>query len=301
VIERAPVCFSYRGNEVCGMGPPSSGALTVGQMLGMLEHFDLAALGDGAQARHLFAEASRLAFADRALYMADSDFVAMPRGLLDRAYLEARAALIDPDAAMAEASAGAPPWDETLRLAPDAGRPRHGTTHFVIVDGDGNAVSMTTTIESGFGSRVMTNGFLLNNELTDFSFAPAGEDGAVVANRFEPGKRPRSSMAPTIVLRGSKPVLLTGSPGGANIIDYVALSLVALIDWGMDPQQAVDLPHVVNLNGPTRVEEGAGAQAMADALAALGHETAIANLNSGLHVIRIGSDGTLVGGADKRR
>lgn len=299
VIERAPVCIDYRGHHVCGMGPPSSGALTVGQMLGMLEHFDLAALGEGPRARHLLAEASRLAFADRALYMADSDFVAMPKGLLDRAYLAGRAALIDPQAAMGTAKAGEPPMDETFHLAPDTERPRHGTSHFVIVDRYGSAVSMTTTIENGFGNRVMTNGFLLNNELTDFSFV-AEVEGRAVANRVEGGKRPRSSMAPTIVLRDGRPVLLTGSPGGANIIAYVALSLVAILDWGMDPQQAADLPHVVNLNGPTRIEEGEGAQAMAEALAALGHETATANLNSGLHVIAIGGEG-FVGAADKRR
>lgn len=299
VIERAPVCIAYRVYEVCGMGPPSSGGLTVGQMLGMLSHFDLAGLGEGPAFRHLFAEASRLAFADRVLYMADGDFVDMPEGLLDADYLAARAALIDDTKSMGPASAGDPPWDDAQLYAPDIERPRHGTSHFVIVDGDGNAISMTTTIESGFGSRVMTNGFLLNNELTDFSFAPASE-GNVIANRVEGGKRPRSSMAPTIVLRDGKPVLLTGSPGGANIIDYVALSLVALLDLNMDPQQAIDLPHVVNLNGTTRVEEGDGAQPVADALAALGHETAIANLNSGLHVIRIEED-RLVGAADKRR
>ena len=299
VIEREPVCVTYRVYEVCGMGPPSSGGLTVGQMLGMLSHFDLAALGEGTAARHLFAEASRLAFADRALYMADSDFVDMPEGLLDPDYLADRAKLIDSAKSMGTATAGDPPWDDARLRAPDVERPRHGTSHFVIVDGDGNAISMTTTIESGFGSRVMTNGFLLNNELTDFSFAPASE-GAVIANRVEPGKRPRSSMAPTIVLRDGRPVLLTGSPGGANIIDYVALSLVALLDWSMDPQQAIDLPHVVNLNGATRVEEGDGAEATAEALGALGHETAIANLNSGLHVIRIEPD-RLVGAADKRR
>jgi gamma-glutamyltranspeptidase/glutathione hydrolase len=300
VVERAPVCLSYRGDEVCGMGPPSSGALTVGQMLGMLEGFDLAALGDGVEARHLFVEASRLAFADRALYMADADFVAMPAGLLDRAYLAGRAALIDPDVAMGKASAGAPPREKTPPLAPDTERPRKGTSHFVIIDGNGDAISMTTTIENGFGSRMMTNGFLLNNELTDFSFAPAGEDGLAIANRVEGGKRPRSSMAPTIVLRDGRPVLLTGSPGGAAIIDYVALSLIALLDWGMDPQQAVDLPHVVNLNGPTRVEEGEGAGRMAAALAARGHQVETADLNSGLHVITIGKDG-LTGAADKRR
>lgn len=299
VIEREPVCIAYRVYEVCGMGPPSSGGLTVGQMLGMLSHFDLAGLGEGPAFRHLFAEASRLAFADRALYMADADFVAMPEGLLDADYLAARAALIDEAKSMGPATAGEPPWDDARLHAPDVERPRHGTSHFVIVDGDGNAISMTTTIENGFGSRVMSNGFLLNNELTDFSFAPARE-GAVVANRVEGGKRPRSSMAPTIVLRDGRPVLLTGSPGGANIIDYVALSLVALLDWNMDPQQAIDLPHVVNLNGATRVEEGDDARPMADALAALGHETAIANLNSGLHVIRI-EDDRFVGAADKRR
>lgn len=299
VIEREPACIDYRQNEVCGMGPPSSGGLTVGQMLAMLEAFDLPAMGEGVEARHLFAEASRLAFADRGMYMADSDFVDMPKGLLDRAYLAERAALIDPSASMGKAEAGDPPWDETKLYAPDVERPRHGTSHFVIVDGDGNAISMTTTIESGFGSRVMTNGFLLNNELTDFSFAPEA-DGKPVANRVEAGKRPRSSMAPTIVFRDDRPVLLTGSPGGANIINYVALSLVALLDWNMDPQEAVDLPHVVNLNGATRVEEGEGAQQTADALTALGHEVSIANLNSGLHVIKL-ENGELIGAADKRR
>ncbi len=299
VIEREPVCIDYRQNEVCGMGPPSSGGLTVGQMLAMLEAFDLPAMGEGVESRHLFAEASRLAFADRGMYMADSDFVDMPKGLLDRAYLAERAALIDPSASMGKAEAGDPPWDETKLYAPDVERPRHGTSHFVIVDGDGNAISMTTTIESGFGSRVMTNGFLLNNELTDFSFAPEA-DGKPVANRVEAGKRPRSSMAPTIVFRDDRPVLLTGSPGGANIINYVALSLVALLDWNMDPQEAVDLPHVVNLNGTTRVEEGDGAQQTADALTALGHEVSIANLNSGLHVIKL-EGGELIGAADKRR
>jgi gamma-glutamyltranspeptidase/glutathione hydrolase len=164
--------------------------------------------------------------------MADADFVALPAGLLDRAYLAGRAALIDPDVAMGKASAGAPPREKTPPLAPDTERPRKGTSHFVIIDGNGDAISMTTTIENGFGSRMMTNGFLLNNELTDFSFAPAGEDGLAIANRVEGGKRPRSSMAPTIVLRDGRPVLLTGSPGGAAIIDYVALSLIALLDWG---------------------------------------------------------------------
>ena len=299
VAMRDPVCTDYRGFEVCGMGPPSSGALTVGQILGLLEPFDLGEMGDGVEARHLFTQASRLAFADRGLYMADSDFVDMPQGLLDEGYLLERSKLINPDADMGAAEAGTPPWDEAMRLSPDTDRPKHGTSHFVIVDSGGDMISATTTIESGFGNRVMTRGFLLNNELTDFSFTPEAE-GAPVANRVEPGKRPRSSMAPTIVLEDGAPVLLTGSPGGANIIDYTALSIIAMLDWDMDPQDAIDLPHVTNLNGGTRVEEGEGAEEMSDGLIALGHEVTVANLNSGLHVIQITENG-LIGAADKRR
>jgi gamma-glutamyltranspeptidase/glutathione hydrolase len=299
VVKRDPVCMDYRGYEVCGMGPPSSGAYTVGQILGLLEPFDLASMEDGVEFRHLFAEASRLAFADRGLYLGDSDFVDIPTGYLDAAYLEERSALIDPEASMGTATAGTPPgWNEAL-LAPDIERPRAGTSHFVIIDSEGNAISATTTIESGFGNRVMTRGFLLNNEMTDFSFAPEA-DGMPVANRVEPGKRPRSSMAPTIVFENDAPVLLTGSPGGAAIIPYTALSLVSILDWGMDPQEAIDLPHVTNLNGATNVEEGEGAEDLAAGLEALGHEVNIANLNSGLHVISITEDG-LVGAADKRR
>lgn len=299
VVMRDPVCTDYRGFDVCGMGPPSSGGLTVGQILNLLEPFDLKAMGDGVEARHLFTQASRLAFADRGLYMADPDFVDVPQGLLDEAYLSERSSLIDPEKDMGAAKAGTPPGDKVALLAPDTDRPRSGTSHFVIVDGEGNMISATTTIESGFGNRVMTRGFLLNNEMTDFSFAPEAE-GVPVANRVEAGKLPRSSMAPTIVLKDGEPVLLTGSPGGANIIDYTALSIIAMLDWEMDPQEAIDLPHVINLNGPTRVEEGDGAEEMSAALTALGHEVTIANLNSGLHVIRISEDG-LLGAADKRR
>ena len=300
VIERAPVCLDYRDFEICGMGPPSSGALTVGQILGQLASFDLAALGDGAQATHLLLEASKNAFADRNLYMADADFVAMPEGLLDPDYLASRAALIDPAAAMPEATPGTPPWDDTQLRAPDTERPRAGTTHFVIVDSYGDMASITSTIESGFGSRVMTNGFLLNNELTDFSFEPE-IDGVPVANRVEGSKRPRSSMAPTIVLQDGAPVLLVGSPGGSRIIPYVASTLVGILDFDLAPQDAIDRPHILNRNGPTDIEEGPGAEATATALAALGHETMIRDLNSGLHVIAIAPDGTLTGAADKRR
>jgi gamma-glutamyltranspeptidase/glutathione hydrolase len=302
VKQRPPVCMDYREYEVCGMGPPSSGALTVGQILGILSRWPLGEPGLNADPVHLFVEASKLAFADRGLYMADADFVEMPtEGLLDPAYLAERAELIDPGTAMTEAIPGEPPWEEGRLYAPGADQPEFGTSHFVIVDRYGDMVSATTTIEAGFGSRVMTNGFLLNNELTDFSFEPE-EDGRPVANRVEGGKRPRSSMAPTIVFEDGEPRLLIGSPGGSRIINYVAAALVGILDLGLDPQEAIDRPHAVNRNSETtEVEEGEGAQVRIDALAALGHQAEAANLNSGLHAILIADDGTLTGAADKRR
>lgn len=302
VIERAPVCAPYRGYEVCGMGPPSSGALTVGQMLMLLEHFDIPGMSPAAgreiEARHLFAEAGKLAYADRGLYMADSDFVRMPvRGLLDPAYMTARAQLIDSSAAMENGKPGNPPWREAALRAPDTDPERPGTSHVVIRDSYGNAASLTTTIETGFGSRVMVRGFLLNNELTDFSRAPE-RDGRPIANRVEAGKRPRSSMAPTIVMKDGEPYLLIGSPGGSRIINYVAESIVAILDWGMDPAAALALPHVVNRNGATDVETGG--EAFVAGLESLGHEVNVRDLNSGLHAILI--DGSkLKGAADPRR
>ncbi|WP_419905272.1 gamma-glutamyltransferase [Kiloniella sp.] len=299
VVERKPTCADYRGYEVCGMGPPSSGALTVGQILSILSNYDIPAMGPGAESTHLYLEAAKLAYADRGLYMADSDFVKMPEGLLDSTYLKSRAALIDPAKAMAKADAGTPPWKEASLYSPDTQLERPGTSHFSIVDGDGNVVSITTTIETGFGSRVMSNGFLLNNELTDFSRAPE-KDGKPIANRVEGGKRPRSSMAPTIVLKDGAPVLAIGSPGGSRIINYVAQSIIGILDFGMDPQVAISQPHIVNRNGATDIEEGTDAVAMIPALEALGHETKVRDLNSGLHVIQI-NDGELIGGADTRR
>ena len=299
VIERPPVCIDYRGHAVCGMGPPSSGGLTVGQILGLLEGFDLPGMGPGPEAVHLILEAGRRAFADRNHFMADADFTAMPEGLLDRDYLRARAASIDPARSTGPAEPGAPPWEETRLRAPDGERPRQGTTHFVIVDRYGDMVSATTTIEAGFGARVMTGGFLLNNELTDFAFRPE-VDGRPVANRVEGGKRPRSSMAPTVVLRDGRPVLLTGSPGGAAIIGYTAASIIAILDWGMDPQAAIDQPNAVTLNGPAIVEDTPEGAELAAALEAMGHEVALRDLNSGLHVIVVGEDG-LIGAADARR
>ena len=300
VVERTPVCVLYREHEVCGMGPPSSGALTVGQMLGILDNFDLSSMSQ-AEAWHHYIEAARLAYADRGKYMADSDFVAMPtEGLIEPGYLATRADLIDPATTMGQAQAGTPTWDETRLWSPDTNPDLPGTSHMVIVDRYGDMVSMTTTIETGFGSRVMTNGFLLNNELTDFSFRPEGDEGPV-ANRVEGGKRPRSSMAPTIVLTDGRPSILIGSPGGSRIINYVAGSLVRMIDMGMNPQSAINAGHIVNRNGSTDLEEGTDAVEMIEGLQGFGQETNVRNLNSGLHVITIAPDGTLTGAADPRR
>lgn len=303
VKERPAVCAKYRAFEVCGMGPPSSGALTVGQILGVLEQYDLAALGaENPEAWRLIGDASRLAFADRGRYMADSDYVPMPtKGLVDPDYLSERAKLLAGDDALPEVAPGAPEFDHAgaePNWADDASIELPSTSHISIVDGYGNVLSMTTTIENGFGSRLMTNGFLLNNELTDFSFR-THRDGVPIANRLEPGKRPRSSMAPTIVMQDGKPVLAVGSPGGSRIIGYVAKTIIAWADWGMDVQQAVALPHAVNRFGTYDLEEGSAAAELAEPLEALGYKVNLRDLTSGLHVIEIGD--TLKGAADPRR
>ncbi len=299
VIVREPVCFPYRAYEICGMGPPTSGGLTMGQILGIVSEYDLPSMGPTSEAWHLIIEAAKLAYADRAMYMADSDFVDIPDGLLNKDYLSTRAALIDPDKTMGKASAGTPPWDEAQRYAPDTQLERPGTSHFSIIDRYGNMVSITTTIETGFGSRVMAHGFLLNNELTDFSFA-AEKEGKPVANRVEGGKRPRSSMSPTIVFKDGRPVLLTGSPGGSRIINYVTQSVIAILDWGMDPQDAVAMPHIVNRNGKTDLEQDTDAVNLQADLEARGHEVNIRELKSGLHSILIDQLG-FYGAADPRR
>lgn len=299
VKERAPVCVTYRAHDVCGMGPPSSGALTVGQILGMLDSYDLSAGPNDIDVRRLIGDASRLAFADRGRYMADSDFVPVPtEGLVEETYLAERAALLAGDDALPEVAPGAPAFDHALLWADDQSIELPSTSHFVIVDAAGNVASMTTTIENGFGSRLMVRGFLLNNELTDFSFR-SHVDGVPVANRVEPGKRPRSSMAPTIVMQDGAPVLAIGSPGGSRIIGYVAESIIAHLDWGMDVQQAVSVPHAVNRFGTYDVEEGTSAEGLTEALTGLGFEVDSRALTSGLHAIAIG-DG-LQGGADPRR
>ncbi|MGH1540661.1 MAG: gamma-glutamyltransferase [Arenicella sp.] len=304
IVERKPVCKTYREFDICGMGPPSSGAIAVGQILGTLESFDLAGLGpESPIAWQLIGDSSRLAFADRGRYVADSDFVPVPvNGLLDSDYLAERAKLIQPGKALAKqaVSAGKPEWDFAIQQADDESIELPSTSHFSIVDKDGNVISMTTTIENGFGSRLMTNGFLLNNELTDFSFR-THKNGYPIANRVEPGKRPRSSMAPTIVLKNGKPYMAVGSPGGSRIIGYVAKAIVAHLDWGMDMQEAINLPNSVNRFGKYDIEENTShVGPMSKSLQDMGFETNIRDLNSGLHAILITKDG-LSGGADPRR
>ncbi|MBZ8119533.1 gamma-glutamyltransferase [Roseovarius sp. LXJ103] len=300
VKARPAVCAPYRDHEVCGMGPPSSGAISVGQTLGLLEGFDLAAMGpESAEAWRLIGDASRLAFADRGRYIADSDFVPVPvQGLLAQGYLGQRAQLLDRDTALPEVEPGSPEFDHALKLADDDGRELPSTSHISIVDSYGNALSMTTTIENAFGARLMAGGFLLNNELTDFSFR-SHRGGVPIANRVEPGKRPRSSMAPTIVLKDGAPRLIIGSPGGSRIIPYVAKTIIAHLDWGLDVQAAVSMPHLVNRFGTYDLEAGTAAELLASPLREMGFAVDMRDLNSGLHAIAV-RDG-LTGGADPRR
>lgn len=301
VVERPPVCVPYRDVEVCGMGPPSSGALTVGQILGMLDGFDLASMGhDSAKAWTLIGNASLLAFADRSRYMADSDFVPMPtEGLVASDYLAFRASLIKADTALTDVEPGSPRWDHAFLWGDDTTSELPGTSHISIVDAMGNALSMTTTIESGFGSRLFVRGFLLNNELTDFSFR-THDDGRPIANRVEPGKRPRSSMAPTIVMHNDAPQLIVGSPGGSRIIGYVAQTIINILDWGMDPQEAVAAPRLLNRFGTFDLEAGTAATELESALQTAGFETNVRDLTSGLNAILL-DDVQLVGAADPRR
>ncbi|MGF1906161.1 gamma-glutamyltransferase [Aliivibrio salmonicida] len=301
VKEREPVCAPYRQYSICGMGPPSSGALTLGQILGMLSHYPLSDMGkDDVQSWKLLGDASRLAFADRGKYMADSDYVPMPtQGLLDNDYLKKRAELLKGKEALTETSAGSPPWSHANNYALDEAIELPSTSHFSIVDKDRNVVSITTTIENAFGSRLMVGGFLLNNELTDFSFR-SQVDGVPIANRIEPGKRPRSSMAPTIVMENNKPYMAIGSPGGSQIIGYVAKTLVAHLDWGLNLQQAIDLPNMNNRFGAFEIEKDTAAEAWGPKLEKLGFTIQVKELNSGVQAIKLQGD-SLIGAADPRR
>ena len=270
--ERPAICGPYRGYAVCGMGPPSSGATAVLQILGMLERFDLRALGkDNPVSWHLIGEAMRLAYADRAKYLADRDFVAVPvAGLLDPAYIRRRSALISTERALTAHPAGNPPGAQARSLAPANDVP--GTTHFVAIDDSGNIASMTSTVEGPFGSQLVVHGFVLNNELTDFNFAPE-KDGAPVANRVEPGKRPLSSMAPTIIYDATgKPVFTVGAAGGKTIIMQVAKAIIAHLDWGLDARGAIGLGLLYFNEDGLVIERGSNLEAMRPALEAMGHK-----------------------------
>ena len=300
---REPVCGGYRGYRICGMPPPSSGGIAVLEMLGTLQRFDMSRLGArSALAWHLFSEAGRLAYADRDLYIADPDFESVPLGLVDPAYLSERASHIRINESLGLAEPGVPPpRQKAANAGAGAALEFPSTSHICIVDRYGNAVAMTTTIEDAFGSRLMTrSGFLLNNELTDFSFAPV-VDGKPVANRIEPGKRPRSSMAPTVVYDPQgRLYMIVGSPGGPAIINYVAKTLVGVLDWHLDPQAAIDLPNIGSRNGPTELERDTSAVALRPKLEALGEETRVVVENSGLQAIVRERRGW-IGGADPRR
>ena len=280
-LEREPVCGAYRGRRVCSMGPPSSGGVALLQILGILERTAFArAPPHSAEAVHLFAEASRLAFADRARYVGDPDLVSSPvEKLLGKGYLERRAALIG-ERSMGEAL----PGDTEA----------HGTSHFSIVDRHGDALAMTTTVESPFGSRIVVRGFILNNQLTDFDFVPGA------ANAVGPRKRPRSSMAPTLVLENDSVKLILGSPGGAMIINYVAKALVARLDWGLALQAAIAAPNLGTRNGPTLLERDTPYAALEQKLLDRGHRVTLMPLASGLHGIERVPGGWR-GGADPRR
>ena len=302
-VERPAVCGKYRGNRLCSMGPPSSGGVAVLQILGMLERFPPRRLQPNTQSEvHLFSEASRLAFADRAKYLGDPETVNVPvKGLIDHGYLQSRAALIDRAHDMGTADAGVPPTKHAaLDYAPQRTPQLPGTSHLSVVDDSGEVVSMTMTVEFAFGSEMVAKGFILNNELTDFSFEPS-RDGKPVANAPAPGKRPMSAMSPTIVFDPKGHFWITlGSPGGPIIIPYVAETLVAMIDGGLSPQEAAALPHHANPNGPTILETGTSLEALKPALTAMGHNVQMMPLESGLHIIEHTKDG-YVGGADPRR
>ncbi|MGC1270802.1 MAG: gamma-glutamyltransferase [Croceibacterium sp.] len=298
--EREPLCGQYRQYRICGMGPPSSGATTVYAILKQLERFDLHALGpQSVTSWHLFAESQRLAYADREAYLGDADFVAVPaRGLMDPAYLAARGTLIDPARRMAQVVAGIPAGIAVA--GPDGDEPaENGTSHFAVADGDGAVVSYTSTIEGPFGSGLMFGGFYLNNELTDFSFVPL-KDGLPVANRVQGGKRPRSSMAPSVVFGpDGKVVLVIGAAGGATIPVQVAKALIGVLDFGLSAQEAIALPGLFNPDGTIMVEPNSPLLAMQPQLQALGHVVLVRSMPFKANAVQL-TPGGWIGAADPR-
>jgi len=318
--KRPALCSTYRAYTVCGAQPPSSGGVAVQAILGTLENFDMAAKGPSVDGWHHFIEATFLGYADRDKYIADDAFVEVETGLLlNKTYLKTRADLIKPNAAIANVTAGTP---TAFKRGKDATPDSPGTSHFTIADKDGLIVSMTTTVEAPFGSERMASGFMLNNQLTDFSFKTHDDEGIAIANAPAPGKRPRSSMSPTIVFDPNGEFLFsTGSPGGNSIIAYTVKTIVAMIDWGLSPQEAIELPNVIARNGSVKLEakgleeeqtddnfragpaaEFGMEEEMVKSLEALGHKVLRSKGEiSGLHIIYRDEDGSLTGGADPRR
>ena len=314
------LCSTYRSYIICGAQPPASGGVAVQSILGTLENFDMAAMGPSEQGWHHFIEASFLAYADRSQYVADDSFVKVPTQLmLNKDYLKSRAALIKDGSAIKGVKAGNP---AAFIRGQDATPDSPGTSHFTIVDKDGLTVSMTTTVEAPFGSQRMAGGFMLNNQLTDFSFKTVDDDGLPIANAPAPGKRPRSSMSPTIVFSPNGEFLFTtGSPGGNSIIAYTAKTIVGVLDWGLTPQEAIELPNVIARRGRVSLEakgikdedtnevqrtgpaaEFGMAESLVEALEANGHKVRRSRGEiSGLHIIYRQADGSLIGGVDPRR
>lgn len=299
-VSREPVCGRYKQYKICGMAPPSSGGINVLQILKSLEGFDLHELSPtSAKAMHLYTQSTRLAYADRSIYIADTDFYQLPfSALVNPTYLKDRAKLISTTQDMGKAQPGNAFDVSTLGV--DTSFELPNTSHFSIVDAKGNAVSMTTSIEFAFGSGLMVEGFLLNNQLTDFSLNPSA-NGKLALNRVEPNKRPRSAMSPTMVFdQNNELMLVIGSPGGSRIVSYVAQTLIGVLDWQLNIQQAINLPKVTNRNDYTALEKGTSAESYKAQFEKWGHEVKIIDLNSGLHGIQI-SNGKLIGGADPRR
>ncbi len=307
--KREAICRPFKDKQICSAPPPSSGGMAMNGIMGLLDNISFSDKGAAdPQNWHYFIEAQRLTYADRDRYVADGDFVNVPiEGLLAPDYLQRRAALILPDQAIVHAEAGPPEEVFNPEYLREVGKDNTdevpGTSHISIVDGAGNVVSMTTTVESAFGSKRFTNGFLLNNQLTDFAKYPYDEDGKPLANAPAPKKRPRSSMSPTLVLdKDGGFVMATGSAGGNSIIAYTAKTLVGVLEWGLSPQDAINLPNVVARGDVTRVENTVADPNLVPALITLGHQVqATRGENSGLHVILKQADGTLIGGADPRR
>ncbi len=299
--EQKAVCGPYRQYKVCGMAPPSSGGIAVVQMLALLERFDMPSIAPNSlNAVHLFTQSSRLAFADRDKYVADPAFVQMPiDGLLAPKYIAARSELINPKKDMGKAFAGEP--EGAFAFADNDSFELPSTSHIVVVDANGNAISMTSSIEMAFGSALMVNGFILNNQLTDFALSPM-RDGKWVANRVEGNKRPRSSMAPMMVFNPDGSLKLAiGSPGGSRIINYVAHTMIGILDWQLTPQEAINLPRVTNRNKVTTLEQSSDLVTLKPMLEAMGHKVSVRSLNSGIQAVAVNKDKQLVGGADPRR